>query len=594
MKITQLLKQLIPYVKPYKWLVFATLLLTLIGSFAAQVNAWILRYTVDEITILLTTRQSLSKGFHILGFISVVLLVKEVVNAFIQFGQKFYGEKLRILISKDLAQAIIEKILTYRMRFFTSNDNESGRLQTRIDRGIESLTRLVQNFFIDILPLFANAFVALIFMFQANFYVGLVGLCIVPIYFVITKNQAEKLSGWRRNMRSFRESKSQGIISIIESITVIKSFNREKIEAGKQLQLQNELTNNQMQTRKTSFIFDGLKSFVEQIGVVLIIILTAYLVLTHQMTIGAIMFHILLFNNVSAPIRQLHRIYDEMNDALIYSESYFSILEAEEETEESGSITAGRLKGNFQLKNVSFSYPNGIQALHNVNMTIQADKVTALVGLSGAGKSTIVNLLDKFYVPDEGVILLDGKPLQEYNTAFLRENVGLVLQKNHIFSGSVLENIRYGKVGATKEEIIEAAKKAYIHDQIMELPDQYETRATSLSGGQQQRIAIARMFLKNPPIIFLDEPTASLDAIATEQIKNSLDAIKKDRTVVIISHSISQIIDADIIYAMKQGKIAESGIHEEIYAQNGVYKAIFDASARSLNIEKIAKTFSGS
>lgn len=591
MKINSLLKQLKPFVLPYRKLVIATLILTFIGSLTAQVNAWILRYTVDEITLLLENKDSLKVGLKLLFYISSVLLIKELVNAFIQFGQKFYGEKLRIFVSKDLAQAIIEKILTYKLAFFTSNDNESGRLQTRIDRGIESLTRLVQNFFIDILPLFANAIVALFFMFQANFYVGLVGLCIIPIYFIITKKQASKLSGWRRNLRGFRESKSQGIISIIDSITVIKSFNREKIESKKQLELQNELTANQMQTRKTSFLFDGLKSFVEQIGVVLIIILTSYLVLSNQMTIGAIMFHILLFNNISAPIRQLHRIYDEMNDAMIYSESYFDILNDTKQTETSGKTVTSNLKGNFEIKNVSFAYPNGTKALHHINMKIEANKITALVGLSGAGKSTIINLLDKFYTPNSGEITLDGISLEDYDTEFLRENIGLVLQKNHIFSGSILENIKYGNIKASNEEIEAAAKQAYIHDQIMQLPEKYETKATALSGGQQQRIAIARMFLKNPPIIFLDEPTASLDAIATEQIKNSLDAIKKDRTVIIISHSISQIIDADIIYAMKEGQIIEYGTHEEVYKKGGIYKEIFDASARSMNIEKIAKTY---
>ena len=591
MQVNTLFKHLQPYVKPYRKLVIGTLLLTLVGSFTAQINAWILRYTVDEITLIAPKDNALELGLKLLIFISLVLIIKELLNAFITFGQKYYGEKLRIYVSKDLAQAIIDKILTYRLSFFTSNDNESGRLQTRIDRGIESLTRLVQNFFIDILPLFANALVALFFMFQANFYVGLVGLCIVPIYFIVTRKQAQKLSGWRRKLRGFRESKSQGIISIIDSITVIKSFNREKIESRKQLELQNELTNNQLQTRKTSFFFDGLKSFIEQFGVVIIIILTAYFVLNGVMSIGSIMFHILLFNNVSAPIRQLHRIYDEMNDAMIYSETYFEILQADEEKETSGNIRYAKLKGNFELKNVSFAYPNGTKALHNINITINANKITALVGLSGAGKSTVINLLDKFYIPSEGEITLDGIPLNDYDTQFLRENIGLVLQKNHIFNGSIAENIRYGKIKATDEEVIEAAKKAYIHEQIMKLPNQYETKATALSGGQQQRIAIARMFLKNPPIIFLDEPTASLDAIATEQIKNSLDAIKKNRTVVIISHSISQIIDADVIYAMKEGKIAEAGTHEEIYKQNGVYKEIFDASARSLNIEKIAKTY---
>ncbi|WP_306353127.1 ABC transporter ATP-binding protein [Flavobacterium sp. '19STA2R22 D10 B1'] len=590
MNIKQLFRHLYPFVKPYRLLVFATLALTLVGSFTAQVNAWILRYTVDSITELIEAGKGLNEGISILIFITIVLLSKELINAFVQFGQKFYGEKLRILVSQDLAQAVIEKILTYKLSFYTSNNNESGKLQTRIDRGIESLTRLVQNFFIDILPLFANSLVALFLMFNANFYVGLVGLCIVPIYFLITQNQAKKLSGWRRNLRGFRESKSQGILSIIDSITVIKSFNREQIEAKKQLDLQRSLTENQMQTRRISFIFDGLKTFVEQIGVVLIIILTAYLVLSGQMTIGAIMFHILLFNNVSAPIRQLHRIYDEMNDAIIYSEGFFEIVNAEDQKEVSGTYKTQTLKGNFEIQNVDFTYPNGTKALYGINMKIEPNKITALVGLSGAGKSTIINLLDKFYVPDSGKITLDGIDINEYDTHFLRDNIGLVLQKNHIFNGTIEENIRYGNINATQDDIVIAAKKAYIHDQIMQLPDQYNSKALLLSGGQQQRIAIARMFIKNPPIIFLDEPTASLDAIATEQIKNSLDAIKKDRTVIIISHSISQIIDADHIYAMKEGRIVEHGTHEEIYSQKGTYKEIFDASARSLNIDKIART----
>ncbi len=550
-----------------------------------------MQYTVDSINGLVEAGKGLKEGLKIISFISIVLMTKEILNAFITFGQKYYGEKLRIFVSQDLAQAIIEKILTYRMAFYTNQDNQAGKLQTRIDRGIESLTRLVQNFFIDILPLFANSIVALILMFNANFYVGLVGLCIVPIYFIITQQQAKKLSGWRRNLRGYREQKSQGIISIIDSITVIKSFNREDIKGKKQLDLQKELTNNQMQTRKTSFFFDGLKSFIEQFGVVIIIILTSYLVLDGQMTIGAIMFHILLFNNVSAPIRQLHRIYDEMNDAMIYSESFFGILKADNEKESSGNYLPTNLKGKFEIQNVDFSYPNGYKALKNINMTIQPNKITALVGLSGAGKSTVINLLDKFYQPDSGKILLDGIDLEEYDTQFLRDNIGLVLQKNHIFNGTIEENIRYGNVNATFGEIEDAAKRAYIHEQIMDLPEGYQSKALLLSGGQQQRIAIARMFLKKSPIIFLDEPTASLDAIATEQIKNSLDAIKKDRTVIIISHSISQIIDADYTYVMKQGEVVEHGIHEDVYKMNGTYKEIFDAMAKSLNIEKIAKTF---
>ncbi|WP_038344936.1 ABC transporter ATP-binding protein [Acinetobacter sp. A47] len=593
MNVWQLFHKVRPFILPYKWLVAVTLVLTLIGALTAQVNALTLQYAVDQINAVVESGQGLKAGWHILLTISVILLSKEVINIFIQFGQKFFGEKLRILISQDVAQSIIVKFLQYRLAFFTEDDNQAGKLQTRIDRGIGSITRLVQIFFIEIFPLFSSALIALCLMFYANVWIGLVALCIVPVYFWVTFKQAQKLGGTRRNLRDGRERKSQGILSIIHSITVIKSFNREQIEAEKQLALQKQLTDHQMRTRQLSFLFEGLKTFIEQIGVVFIIILTAYFVLIGDMSIGMIMFHILLFNNVSAPIRSLHRIYDEVNDAMIYAESFFKILEADVEVETSGQLKPAPLTGKFELKQVNFSYPNGFHALKDINLTIQPNKITALVGLSGAGKSTLISLLDKFYLPQSGEILLNGTALNDIDTQYLRDHIGLVLQKNHIFQGTIEENIRYGKTDATQDEIIAAAKKASVHEQILKLPQAYQSDALLLSGGQQQRIAIARMFLKNPPIIFLDEPTASLDAIATEQIKHSLDEIKQGRTVVIISHSLSQIIDADYTYVMQEGRIVEHGEHLQLYQQQGVYKSIFDAMAKSLNIEKISRTFEG-
>ncbi len=590
MTLYELFLALRPHVRPYRWLVFLALGLTFLGSLTAQVNAWVLRYTVDSINGLVERHGGVAEGMRILVFVSLVLIGKEIVNVAIKFGQKFFGEKLRIYISRDLAQLIIERILTYRLAFFT-NTHQPGVLQTRIDRGVESITRMVQNSFIDILPLLANSTVALVLMFNANFYVGLVGLLTVPVYFEISRREAKRLAGSRLRIRSLRERKSQGILSILDAIPVIKSFLRENLEEEKQMRLQVGLTTAQMAIRRISFLFDGLKSFVEQIGVAAIIILTTWFVLRGEMTIGAIMFHILLYSNVSAPIRQLHVIYDQLNDALVYSEGFFEILGDDKEVEQTGAVRDRAVRGEFDIRNVSFTYPgNEQETLHAVNMRIEPGKTTALVGLSGAGKSTLVNLLDKFYLPTGGDILLDGISLADYDTHFVRANIGLVLQKNHIFSGTVEENILYGNPGASREQVIAAAKSAYIHDQIDALPQGYGTSALALSGGQQQKIAIARIFLKNPAIIFLDEPTASLDAVATEQIKNSLDAIKRDRTVVIISHSISQIIDADCIYVMRSGHIVQHGAHEELYREGGTYKEIFDAMARSLNIGKIAKT----
>ena len=597
MNLFQLFGKIRPFVKPYRWLVVITLILTLIGSVMQQVNAIVLDWTVDRVNALVTAGVEWGmQAVRIITIISIVLLGKEILSAVITFAQNYYGERMRIFVSRDLAQSVIEKVLTFRMAYFSSDAGATGKVQARIDQGVSSISRTVQNFFIDLLPLFTSAILALILMFAANVYVGLVALGIVPIYFWITYRQARRLKGWRREMRGYIENKSQGIKNIIDSINVIKSFNREGIEAAKQMEIQNNVTANQVKTRQVSFYYAGLKSFIKQVGTVLVIILTAYLVLTGYpgMTIGKIMYHVMLFSNVIAPITQLQRIFDDVNDALIYAEGFFSILDSDEDIEPSGTYRPEKVHGRFELRDVDFTYPNGTQALFGVNMTIEPGKITALVGLSGAGKSTIVNLLDKFYEPQHGVITLDGVDLREYDTKFLRDNIGLVLQKNHIFDGTIEENILYGKPDATHEEVVEAAKKSYIYDQIMALPKQFEGKASDLSGGQQQRIAIARMFLKNPPVIFLDEPTASLDAIATEQIKNSIDAIKEGRTVIIISHSISQIIDSEMVYALRGGRVEESGDPDTIYRKGGIYKEIIDASARSLNIEKIARTISES
>ena len=546
MNLWQLLTNIIPFVLPYRWLIAITLTLTLIGSLMAQVNAVVLDRAVDAINALIQQPGGFVWGeaVRILTIITIILLGKEVIGALVTFFQRYYGERMRILVSRDLSLRVVDRILSFRMAFFTSEGNETGKLQSRIDRGIMSLSNTVNNFFIEILPLFTSAILALILMFAANFYVGLVALCIVPLYFWVTTIQASQMKGGRRGIFGGHQAVSQGILNIIESITVIKSFNREKIEADRQAGIQRTMTDLQLNTRKQAYL----------------------------------------------PIRQLHRIYDDMNDALIYAEGFFGILQADEEMETTGQHHPKKVTGNFELHDVNFTYNNGTKALHDVSMRIESGKITALVGLSGAGKSTIVNLLDKFYEPQEGCILLDGVSLNEWDTEWLRENIGLVLQKNHIFDGSIEENIKYGNPQATHDDVVRAAQQAYIYDQIMQLPHGFETAALQLSGGQQQRIAIARMFIKNPPIIFLDEPTASLDAIATEQIKASIDAIKQGRTVIIISHNIGQIIDADQIYVLQQGRVVQSGTPQEVYRQGGLYKDIFDASARSMNVDKIAST----
>ena len=269
-----------------------TLVLTLAGSLMAQVNAVVLDRAVDAINELIQTPGGFQwkSAVTILTVISAVLLGKEVIGAVVTYFQRYYGERMRILVSRDLSLRVVERMVSFRMAFFSQEGNETGRLQSRIDRGIMSLSNTVNNFFIEILPLFTSAVLALVLMFAANVYVGLVALCIVPVYFYVTYIQAVRMKGGRRNIFSGHQAVSQGILNIIESITVIKSFGREQVEADRQRELQEKMTNLQLSTRQQSYMFNGLKSFLEQIGTVLIIILTAYLVLIDYpgMSIGKI------------------------------------------------------------------------------------------------------------------------------------------------------------------------------------------------------------------------------------------------------------------------------------------------------------------
>jgi ABC-type multidrug transport system fused ATPase/permease subunit len=591
MSIGTLLYYILRIVKPYRWLLVVTLVLTLLGSLLAQVNAIVLDRAVDAINII-DQQPTLMwpSALRVLIIVSAVLLGKEILATVVNFFRRYYGERMRILVSRDLTLQVVHHMQSFRMAFFTTSGNEAGRLQSRIDKGVLSTSRAVNSFFIDILPLLTSAVLALILMFMANVYVGLVALGIVPVYFYVTYIQAERMRAGRRGIFNGQQAVSQNILNIIESIGVIKSFNREVVEDQRMEGVQDSVTDLQLSTRKQSYFYTGLKGFLEQIGTVLVIILTAYLVLIDYpgMTIGKIMYHVMLFANVSAPIRQLHRIYDDLNDALIYSEGLFDLLEGDEHVEDTGDYRPDEVKGCFEMQHVDFAYPNGVKALHDVSMRIEPGKITALVGMSGAGKSTVVNLLDKFYHADSGTILLDGKPIEQWDTRWLREHVGLVMQKNHIFDGTIEDNIKYGNPQATHDDVVNAARRAFLYDQVMQLPKGFESSALRLSGGQQQRVAIARMFIKNPTVIILDEPTASLDAIATEQIKASIDAIKQGRTVIIISHNIGQIIDADTIYVLDQGRVVESGKPDDVYRQGGRYKEIFDASARSMNADKIA------
>ena len=593
MNTFKLLKKLYPFISKYRGSLFLALFLTMIGALLSQVTPLVMEYSVNTVQSMLDKPVDKDRIMVIVGSLVAILLGKEILSLLIALGQKFLSDRIRFRMAGDLYDYTIQRIVSYHLSFFALSQNQTGKLEKRIDKGIESLTKTVKNMFVDIIPMLANASFALLLIYKKNVWVGLVATIILPFYIYISREQTLRQKSIRHNIQHVREEKANSLFGLLESIFVVKSFVREKYETGRQQGINVNLTDNEIKHHRTNYFFDGLKSIAEQLGVMMVFTLTIYFVLNHEMTVGAILLHIMLFNNVSAPVRHLHRIYDEYTEALTYSEGFFDMIENDQYVTRKGGEISTHLAGNFVLQDVDFVYPNGKKALKGINLELQHGKTTALVGLSGAGKSSAMNLLAGFYDPTHGKVLLDGKSLSDYDSDFIRENVGLVMQKNHIFAGTVAENIRYGDLKATDDAIIEAAKKASLHEQILRMPSGYETQARELSGGQQQRIAIARLFLKNPPIIFLDEPTASLDAITTEQIKESIDAVKHNRTVLIISHNISQIMDADKIYVLSEGEIVGHGTHESLYKDGGLYTQIIDSNARTLNIGRLAATVLG-
>ena len=595
MSFVTLIVKLWPFVRRYRSTFALILFLTIVGAALAQVTPIVMKYTVDTIEKMLKQPVSGGEIGKVVVWLVVILFGKEILGLLVQLSQKFFSDRFRFQLGADLHNYTINRVVSYHLSFFSLPQNQIGKLEKRIDKGIENLIKTVKNLFIDIVPMFISAFMALILMYFNNIWIGLCATLIIPLYALISREQSKRQSQIRRNIQQFREDKAGMLFGLFESIFVVKSFVREEYEAKRQQTLTTNLAASEIRHHRTNYLFDSLKSMTEQLGVIMVFVVTVYFVLNQQIGLGAIMFHLGLFNNVSAPIRHLHRIYDEYNEALTYAEGFFEMIENDSyiENPESDKLRPESIKGAFELKNIDLIYPNQKLALKSISLKLDPGKTTAFVGLSGAGKSSAMNLLAGFYEPSAGQVLLDGEPLNRYDPQWVRKHVGLVMQKNHIFSGTIEENIRYGKLDATFEDVIDAAKKASLHDQILGMPNGYLAEAKSLSGGQQQRIAIARLFLKNPPIIFLDEPTASLDAITTEQIKDSIEAIKKDRTVLIISHNISQIMDADHIYCLSEGELVAQGTHETLYSEGGLYRDIIDSNARSLNLGRLAATVLG-
>jgi ABC-type multidrug transport system fused ATPase/permease subunit len=445
MEVSKFFRRLKPFLLPQRKTIYFSIFCTILIAILAQINPLLIKYAVDFFQTNIGVSGKVANGIQFALLIGLVLLTKECINSILLFYQKLAGEKIKVAVSKNMSNFAVDTLIYYEYQFFSVQENSAGNLAMRIDKGVEGISKTIKNIFIDTLPLLTTALFAIIVMFHANALIGLISIVIIPIYAYLSIKQAALQGGVRLKIQENKEQRNSRVVRIFSSIPIIKSFVAERFEIDKHTQSNSALSAIELEHHRTNFTFDGFKNFSEQFGLVGVLVATLYLVSSGNANVGAITLHILLFSNIAAPIKHIHKIYDEYQEAITYATGFFKNLEASEFFPSDGNIIMPSIIGNIVIDNLSFAYvKDGKNVLDHVSMEIQAGKTTAIVGLSGAGKTTLINLLLKFYSPTNGTIQIDGMTIDQLKTANYRENIGVVLQNNHIFPGSIRENISYG------------------------------------------------------------------------------------------------------------------------------------------------------
>jgi len=442
------------------------------------------------------------------------------------------------------------------------------------------LAHVIPDFVVNILT-FAGVGILL---FTINVKLAIVSLITIPFLIAITIWQSKKIAPvWKENSK-VRGELSGTVQDNLSGIKEIQIFNRQDYERKKVSKL--SLLHAKAYL-KASFFFETtfpLLAFFTALGTVVVIIFGGQLVAKREVTIADIVGFVMYLGMFYNPVNTFSRLVEMAGESTAGLRRVFEVIdEALDVTEQTNATKLKRVKGNIEFKNVSFSYDNDTPILKNIDLSIQAGQTVAIVGATGVGKTTFASLLNRFYDPQEGVVFLDGKDIKKVTLASLRDNISMVLPDTFLFNGTIYENIVYGHKDAGKEQVIQAAKAAKIHEFIIELEEGYETvigeRGVRLSGGQKQRLSIARAILRNAPILILDEATSALDTKTEKEIQEALDEISKERTTFVIAHRLSTIRKADKIVVLEGTKIAQIGTHEELIHRGGLYAKLHATQA---------------
>lgn len=515
-------------------------------------------------------------------YLAILFLLRYIA----QYIVNYWGHVVGVRIEHDMRRDIFEHLQTLSFTYF--DKNKTGHIMSRIVNDLREITELAhhgpEDLFISLVMLIGS----FIILIRIEWRLTLIIFAFVPIMIWFAISKRNKMSESFRQVRKKIANVNSQLENSISGIRVAKSFTNEDYEIDKFAEGNEAFMVARQASYKVMAEFMSGINFMSNVLNLIVLSVGGLFVYKGIIKYGDLAAYILFVNHFLQPIRRLTEFAQQYQDGMTGFERFMEIMNIEPDIVDSENAVALQdVKGEIDFENVSFSYSNGKKTvLSGVNLNIDAGKTVAIVGPSGAGKTTLCHLIPRFYEIDEGKISIDGVSIKDIKLKSLRKNVGLVQQDVFLFTGTIKDNIQYGSPDASDEEIVEAAKRASIHDFIMTLPNSYDTyigeKGVMLSGGQKQRISIARVFLKNPPILILDEATSSLDNQTEIAIQKSLEDLSHGRTTLIIAHRLSTIKNADEIVVLSSEGIEERGKHDELLARNGIYSELYKSQFKGL------------
>lgn len=558
------------YVKPHSSSLLLALLCMIIVAITTALNAWMMQPVLDDIFL-----KKDKKMLYLIPLAVVIIAIIKGAAAFYQSTtMKIVGQKILTSIQLQLYSHLIYSDIKYIDNF------PSGNLISRFTNDINAMRKTVSDVFTGIAIEFFTAVGLVFVMFYQSYQLALIAIFIVPLAFFPISMLSKRMRKIAKNMQEGLANFTVRLDETFQNIRIIKSYDREEYEISRAGRIIDRFLN---MYKKAAYIESASSPIMETLGAVAIVFIILYggmQVFAGETTTGAFISFITCLLMIYKPLKTISNLNTSMQEGLVAAKRLFSMLDVKSKVLDDPRLPKTTFKTyNIKFSNVYFSYESNNKTLDGINLTIPQGKTIALVGSSGSGKSTIFNLLQRLYDPDYGEITIDGKDIKNIKLSCLRSIIAFVSQEVSLFDDTIRENIKYGRLNATEEDIIDAALAAAAHDFIGNLPDGYDTqigqKGVKLSGGQRQRIAIARAILKNAPILLLDEATSALDAISEKQVQMALEYLKKGRTTIVIAHRLSTIENADLIYIVSDGTIKEAGTHKELLAKNGEYAQLY-------------------